>query len=81
MAFKDDYEVQRNRITAIVKSLRGNATIEWDGTHTPNWIRFRVRDGDVTLLVSRGHKEASEIADMSDDALRRWIQALAGGLL
>lgn len=79
MGEKDGYLIQRNRIEKLVAESWPAATVRWDESRVPTWIRFAVHSGDVVLLVSSGDRHVSEIADKTDDELRALLKSWSGG--
>jgi len=79
MTTEEDRRRQCERIERIVKALAPNARVTFD----PNaaWIRFKIVDhpSGTILMPSSGEWKPSELAERSDDWIRRAIGALSGG--
>ena len=75
---KDDPIVQRARIREIAETSCVGVEVVFDDGQPINWIRFRLDDSvsGKILGTPSGYYHASEIADMSDDAIERLIKAL-----
>lgn len=77
MQVTDTYEYQKERIIRIVEELAPGKVVEFDNAST--FIRFRVRDPflNINLTEVSGEWLPSELADKSDDWLRKFIKNLA----
>ncbi|HLJ26502.1 MAG TPA: hypothetical protein VKY85_07315 [Candidatus Angelobacter sp.] len=79
MQATDTHEFQKERIIRIVDEMAPGKVVEFDDAST--FIRFRVRDPflNINLTEVSGEWIPSELADKSDDWLRRFINSLANG--
>jgi hypothetical protein len=76
---KDTYKFQRARIERISREMAPGKAIEFDETATV--IKFRIRDmvAGVNLTEPSGDWFPDELADKSDDWLRKFIKQLDNG--
>ncbi len=81
MAQQDDYGVQSARIVQAVKNLCPSCVVTFDSSRAPKWLRFRIEVGSTTFTKAHPEYHVSEVADWSDEKLRRTIEALTGGLV
>lgn len=80
MSLTDDPRTQRRRIEeAVEHSFGGYAVPEFDDSHPPHWLRFRIDAKSTGRMLSNGAIEyhVSEIQDITDARLRQIVAALA----
>jgi transcriptional regulator with XRE-family HTH domain len=75
---KDDPLVQRARIRKIAEAHYQRVEVIFDDSQPINWIRFRLDDPTTGRILGTpsGYYHASEIADMSDETIRKLVTAL-----
>jgi hypothetical protein len=76
---KDTYKFQRARIERISQEMAPGKTVEFDEAVTV--IKFRIRDtaAGINLTEPSGVWFPDELADKSDDWLRKFIKQLGNG--
>jgi hypothetical protein len=81
VAEKDTYHFQRARVMRIAEESAPGKTVEFDESAT--LIKFRIRDNTlgVNLTEPSGEWFPDELADKSDDWLRKFIKQLSNGKL
>ena len=78
MLDKDKPEIQRERISQIVKEVLADCEAVFDDKCFRSFVRFRI-DHRTTgeIVVGPVSEHASVFADYSDERLRKFIEALA----
>src|SRR5690242_12402816 len=79
MAINDNTDIQMTRIERVAKKLVPNANVLFDDNAPPGFIRFRIEVHSGAALAESDLTNASEIAQWSDEELRRCIRTLAAG--
>jgi hypothetical protein len=77
----DEYKIVKAIIKRLIKEMDPLATIEWDESRAPIYIRFRVEVAGTVLLESSGDWLVSDIALKKDNEVKALISATSGGKL
>lgn len=71
----DEYKRQCGRIQRLVGELSPGATVEFDETRAPIFVKFSIRNG-ITLLGVSGDEPLANVRDWSQQQLTKYVHAI-----
>jgi hypothetical protein len=76
----EEYKLQSGRIRRLVAQLSPNATVEFDETKAPNYLKFSIHNGIAILGVS-GDEHITNVREWSQVYLTKYIHAICNDRL